>query len=104
MITLRNEVLPLYFLQELLGRGQSPEQEYYPVVVVQAGGKKAGFAVDALLGQQEVVIKSLGRFVNDMQGIAGATVLGDGRVILILDIAGLLEGRRLGFGKKSINH
>ncbi|MGI6307369.1 MAG: chemotaxis protein CheW [Dethiobacteria bacterium] len=104
VITLRNEVLPLYFLQELLGRGQSPEQEYYPVVVVQAGGKKAGFAVDALLGQQEVVIKSLGRFVNDMQGIAGATVLGDGRVILILDIAGLLEGRRLGFGKKSINH
>ncbi|NLJ55830.1 MAG: chemotaxis protein CheA [Firmicutes bacterium] len=104
VITLRQEVLPLYFLQELLAQGSPSAQEYYSVVVVEAGGKKAGFAVDALLGQQEVVIKSLGRFVYDLQGIAGATVLGDGRVILILDVAGLLEGRRLDFGEKSNDH
>lgn len=104
VITLREEVLPLYFLQELLGMGPPPVQEYYSVVVVQTGDKKAGLAVDALLGQQEVVIKSLSRFVNELRGIAGATVLGDGRVTLILDIASLLEDRRLNFGKKSINH
>lgn len=104
VITLRKEVLPLYFLQALLEQGSPSEQEYYSVVVVEAGGKKAGFAVDALLGQQEVVIKSLGRFVYDLQGIAGATVLGDGRVVLILDVAGLLEGRRLDFGEKSNDH
>ena len=104
VITLREEVLPFYFLQELLGMGPPPVQEYYPVVVVQAGNKKAGLAVDVLLGQQEVVIKSLSRFVNELRGIAGATVLGDGRVTLILDIASLLEDRRLNFGKKSINH
>ncbi len=94
----------MYFLQELLGMGPPPVQEYYSVVVVQTGDKKAGLAVDALLGQQEVVIKSLSRFVNELRGIAGATVLGDGRVTLILDIASLLEDRRLNFGKKSINH
>ncbi|NMB35652.1 MAG: chemotaxis protein CheA [Firmicutes bacterium] len=104
VISLREEVLPFYFLQELFGSGSSPVQEYYPVVVVRAGNKKAGLAVDALLGQQEVVIKSLSRFVNELRGIAGATVLGDGRVTLILDIAGLLEDRRLNLGKKSVDH
>lgn len=104
VITLREEVLPFYFLQELFNLGPSPAQECYPVVVVRAGNKKAGLAVDALLGQQEVVIKSLSRFINELRGIAGATVLGDGRVTLILDIAGLLEDRRLNLGKKSIDH
>lgn len=94
VITLREEVLPLYSLQESLGMGKFEEQEVYPVVVVQAGDKKAGFIVDELLGQQEVVIKSLGSFVSDIKGVAGATVLGDGRVTLILDVASLLdEGR-----------
>ncbi|HHT46374.1 MAG TPA: chemotaxis protein CheA [Firmicutes bacterium] len=94
VITLREEVLPLYSLKEILGMGKFEEQDIYPVVVVQAGDKKAGFIVDELLGQQEVVIKSLSKFVNDIKGIAGATVLGDGRVTLILDVAGLLEDGR----------
>ncbi len=91
VITLREEVLPLCCLKEILGMGRFEEQDIYPVVVVQTGDKKAGFIVDKLLGQQEVVIKSLSKFVNDIKGIAGATVLGDGRVTLILDVAGLLE-------------
>lgn len=104
VITLREEVLPFYFLLELLGLGLPPAQEFYPVVVVQTGNKKVGLAVDALQGQQEVVIKSLSRFVNELRGIAGATVLGDGRVTLILDVVSLLEDRRPNVGKKNINH
>lgn len=94
VITLREEVLPLCCLKEMLGMGRFEEGDIYPVVVVQAGDKKAGFIVDKLLGQQEIVIKSLSKFVNDIKGIAGATVLGDGRVTLILDVAGLLEEGR----------
>jgi two-component system chemotaxis sensor kinase CheA len=104
VITLREEVLPLYSLQESLGMGKYLEQDVYPVVVIQAGEKKAGFIVDELLGQQEVVIKSLGSLISDIKGIAGATVLGDGRVTLILDVASLLDDGRVNFGKKSINH
>ena len=98
VIVLREEVLPLYSLQESLGMGKFVEQEVYPVVVVQTGEKKAGFIVDELLGQQEVVIKSLGSFVGDIRGVAGATVLGDGRVTLILDVASLLDEGRSNLG------
>lgn len=104
VITLREEVLPLNCLKEELGMGFFEEQEVYPVVVVQAGDKKAGFVVDELIGQQEVVIKSLNSFINDIKGVAGATVLGDGRVTLILDVAGLLEDGRVNVGKKNFNH
>ena len=104
VITLREEVLPLYSLQESLGMGKYLEQDVYPVVVIQAGEKKAGFIVDELLGQQEVVIKSLGIAISDIMGIAGARVRGDGSVNLILDVASLLDDGRVNFGKKSINH
>lgn len=104
VITLREEVLPLTCLKEGLGMGFFEEQDIYPVVVVQTGDKKVGFIVDELIGQQEVVIKSLSSFLNDMKGIAGATVLGDGRVTLILDVAGLLEDGRVNVGKENLNH
>jgi two-component system chemotaxis sensor kinase CheA len=98
VIILREEVLPLSCLRESLGMGSFREQEVYPVVVVQAGDKKVGFVVDELMGQQEVVIKSLSSFINGIRGVAGATVLGDGMVTLILDIAGLLEDGRFNVG------
>ncbi|MEW5919717.1 MAG: chemotaxis protein CheA [Bacillota bacterium] len=105
VITLREEVLPLKSLNEALGMGSfEEEQEVYPVVVVRAGNKKAGLVVDELLGQQEIVIKSLSSFISDIKGIAGATVLGDGRVTLILDVASLLEDGRVSIGKKSSHH
>jgi two-component system chemotaxis sensor kinase CheA len=94
VITLREEVLQLYCLKESFGLGEFDDQEVYLVMILQAGDKKVGFVVDELLGQQEVVIKSLSSFINDIRGIAGATVLGDGRVTLILDVAGLLEDGR----------
>ncbi len=95
VVNLRGDVIPLYSLSGLLGFGHSnlPDGEC-SVVIVEAAGKKAGFVVDELVGQQEIMIKSLGSYLKGIKGIAGATVLGDGRVTLIIDVAGLLsEGR-----------
>ena len=60
------------------------------VLVVEGNGKKAGLIVDRFLGQQEVVIKSFGRLLKGIKGFAGATILGDGRVALILDVVSLV--------------
>jgi len=87
---LRGEVLSLSDLGNVLGTvvGEAHREEY-PVVVVKIGKNKVGFIVDELIGQQEIVIKSLGRFLSKLKGIAGATILGDGNVALILDVASL---------------
>lgn len=85
---LRGEVLSLSDLGEVLGTSTDiSDREEYPVVVVKLGKNKIGFIVDELIGQQEIVIKSLGRFLSKIKGIAGATILGDGNVALILDVA-----------------
>ena len=70
-------------------RASEEERDEYPVVVVKTGKTRVGFIVDELIGQQDIVIKSLGRFLSKIKGIAGATILGDGNVALILDVAGL---------------
>ena len=87
---LRGDVLALSDLASILGTA-TPERDdaEYPVVVVKAGKNKIGFIVDELIGQQEIVIKSLGRFLSKIKGIAGATILGDGNVALILDVSSL---------------
>lgn len=92
MVQLRGNTLPLISLQEKFGL-PSPEtasSEVF-VVVVGFGDKALGLIVDELRGQQEVVIKSLGDFLNNLPGIAGATILGDGKVTLILDIGSLIQ-------------
>ncbi|MBQ9574896.1 MAG: chemotaxis protein CheA, partial [Synergistaceae bacterium] len=85
---LRGEVLSLNILGDILG---SPDVEHdrneYPVVVVKIGKNKIGFIVSELIGQLEIVIKSLGRFLSKIDGITGGTILGDGNVALILDVA-----------------
>jgi len=84
---LRGEVLSLNDLAEVLGTVvEESHRDEYPVVVVKIGKNKMGFIVDELIGQQEIVIKSLGRFLSKLKGIAGATILGDGNVALILDV------------------
>jgi two-component system chemotaxis sensor kinase CheA len=60
-------------------------------VVISLAEKKIGIVVDELVGQQEIVIKPLGRYLINTPGFAGATTLGDGRVVLILDVVGLIE-------------
>ncbi|RQD76204.1 MAG: chemotaxis protein CheA, partial [Candidatus Syntrophonatronum acetioxidans] len=90
---LRDEILRLVSLKSKLGldKGEelTDEDAPYPVIVVEAGGKRAGFLVDELLDQQEIVIKSLGKLLEGLQGIAGATVLANGEVALILDVSSL---------------
>lgn len=91
-INFRGSVLPLIRLSELYevhGSEAADHGEYTTFVVVNAGALKIGLAVDRLIGEQEVVIKPLGSFFGDLRGIAGATILGDGRVAVILDVAGI---------------
>lgn len=92
MVQLRGNTLPLISLQEKFGL-PAPETDSSEVfvVVVGFGDKALGLIVDELRGQQEVVIKSLGDFLNNLPGIAGATILGDGKVTLILDIGSLIQ-------------
>lgn len=86
---LRGEVLSLNVLGDILGSdlGDERDRDEYPVVVVKIGKNKIGFIVSQLIGQQEIVIKSLGRFLAKIDGITGGTILGDGNVALILDVA-----------------
>lgn len=92
MVQLRGNTLPLISLQEKfdLPTPETPSEEVF-VVVVGLGDKALGIIVDGLRGQQEIVIKSLGELLNNLPGIAGATILGDGKVTLILDIGSLIQ-------------
>lgn len=93
VILLRGNVLPVLRLGELLDVEQTEKEEENEdlyVVVVKNGQRRAGLIVDSLIGQQEIVIKSLGKLLNGYKQFSGATVLGDGRVALILDITFLL--------------
>ncbi|MCP4649011.1 MAG: chemotaxis protein CheA [PVC group bacterium] len=94
VINLRDEVLPLLRLKDILESKSSNESvaddEEISILVVEGNGKKAGLVIDRFLGQQEVVIKSMGSLLKGIKGFAGATILGDGRVALILDVASLI--------------
>ena len=87
VINLRGSVIPLIRLNEVLDVESSKAQdENLTVVIVTKGDKLAGFVVDNLIGQQEIVIKSIGKYINNSKMISGATILGDGEVALILDV------------------
>jgi len=93
VMTLRGSTLPLCRLEELFGfvpRGAQQSGRQF-VVVVGVGTRRLGFVVDELVGQQDVVIKPLGRSLRSVRGFAGATELGDQRVALVLDAPALLE-------------
>jgi two-component system chemotaxis sensor kinase CheA len=90
VLKLRDSVLSLIRLDEIYELEGSYKDDIY-VVVVGLAEKKLGFIVDKLVGQEEVVIKSLGEYLNGNVGIAGATIMGDGRVRLIVDVAGVID-------------
>lgn len=92
VINLRGKVVPIIRLGELLGVEQEKDeaQKSMTVVVVNKGDKQAGLVVDGLIGQQEIVIKTLGSYLMNIKLIAGATILGDGEVALILDVNSLV--------------
>lgn len=88
VIHLRGNVIPLVRLKDLLDvpKAESEEEpESLTVVIVKKGDKQAGLVVDNLIGQMEIVIKSLGKYININKMISGATILGDGEVALIID-------------------
>ncbi len=92
---LRDRVIPLIDLAEATTltrrEGEELDSETRHVVVVRIGEHLTGVVVDALLEPQEIVVKSLGKYVGDMKGVTGASILGDGRVVLILDVGGLIS-------------
>jgi len=87
VIVLRNTVIPIVRLHAILDVPEKEkEKNTLTIVIVRKGEKQAGFVVDGLLGQQEIVIKSIGQYLSYIKMIAGATILGDGEVALILDV------------------
>ena len=94
VIHLRGTVIPLIRLNEILDitddDDREANQENLIVVIVKKGEKLAGLVVDELMGQQEIVIKSMGKYINKCKFISGATILGDGEVALILDANALI--------------
>ncbi|MDT8384985.1 MAG: chemotaxis protein CheA [Gammaproteobacteria bacterium] len=99
VVMVRDKALPLFYLRRWLVAGAQYEElpKAGHVVVVSIGAQRVGFVVDQLIGQEEVVIKPLGALLHGMKGLAGATITGDGRISLILDIPGLMQtyARRL---------
>lgn len=87
VINLRGRVIPIIRLHDKLDLvPEDEERDSLTVVIVNKGDKQAGFVVDSLIGQQEIVIKTLGKYLTNIKMIAGATILGDGEVALILDV------------------
>jgi len=93
VVMVRDKALPLFYLRRWLVAGavydELPEEGH--VVVVSIGAQRVGFVVDKLIGQEEVVIKPLGALLHGMKGLAGATITGDGKISLILDLPGLMH-------------
>lgn len=90
LATVRDQIVPYIPLRErFLVRSEQPDIEQ--IVITQVGGKRVGFVVDNVIGEHQTVIKSLGKMYRDVQGLSGATILGDGSVALILDIPCLVR-------------
>lgn len=91
-IAVRDQAIPLFYMKEWLVLGERlarPQQAH--VVIVSVGTLRVGFVVDQLIGQEEVVIKPLGKMLQGTPGMAGATITGDGTIALILDVPSLLR-------------
>lgn len=91
VINLRGQVIPLIRLNQVLDiESRKAQDENLVVVIVKKGDRMAGLVIDELIGQQEIVIKSLGKYIRQCKFISGATILGDGEIALILDANALI--------------
>lgn len=90
VIHLRGQVIPIIRMKEVLDIEEEDDKESMVVVIVKKGDKQVGLVVDNLIGQQEIVIKSLGKYIDNNKTISGATILGDGEVALIIDVNALI--------------
>ncbi|WP_018660082.1 chemotaxis protein CheA [Heyndrickxia acidiproducens] len=92
VIDFRGKVVPLVFLNDVFDiPNANVEDEFVSVLIVRKGDKLAAFVVDAFIGQQEIVLKSLGNYLTNVFAISGATILGDGQVALIIDCNALIK-------------
>ncbi len=92
VVIVRDKALPLFYLKRWLVQGQvHEEQREGHVVILSVGTQHIGFVVDQLVGQEEVVIKPLGKMLQGTPGMSGATITGDGRIALILDVPSMLK-------------
>ncbi|MEM7179977.1 MAG: chemotaxis protein CheW [Spirochaetota bacterium] len=91
IINLRGEVLPIYRLNKILHLSTNESVDEFPVVIVNFNSRKLGFIVDDLIGKHETVIKTLEKNFRNIGGITGASLMGDGTIIVVLDITGLIE-------------
>ncbi|MFG6115098.1 chemotaxis protein CheA [Halobacillus sp. MO56] len=85
MIDFRGRMIPLIFIKQLFDMPDKKETENCHVVIVRKGDKFAGIVVDSFIGQQEIVLKSVGDYLSEAFAISGATILGDGQVALVID-------------------
>ena len=92
VIDFRGKVVPLVFLEEVFEvPHERLEEEFHSVVLVRKGDKMAGLVVDSFIGQQEIVLKTLGTYLSSVFAISGATILGNGKVALIIDCNALIR-------------
>lgn len=93
VIDFRGKVVPLVFLEEIfeVPTKEVQDDEFRSVVIVRKGEKLAGLVVDSFIGQQEIVLKSLGNYLTNIFAISGATILGNGKVALIVDCNALIK-------------
>jgi two-component system chemotaxis sensor kinase CheA len=92
MVMLHEELYPLFRLHKLFNvDGAVTDPEHAMVLVIEGANKRCALLVDAILGQQQAVIKSLGNALSDVQGVVGGAILGNGRVGIILDVVGLVQ-------------
>lgn len=92
VVIVRDKALPLFYLKRWLVQGQVHEEQHEGhVVILSVGTQRIGFVVDQLVGQEEVVIKPLGKMLQGTPGMSGATITGDGRIALILDVPSMLK-------------
>lgn len=91
IVHVRDEIIPYIPLRELYSIGSTPTPDIQQIVITEAGEKRVGLLVDRVIGGHQTVIKNLGKLLKDVQGISGATILGDGNVALILDIGKIVR-------------
>ncbi|MDH0663039.1 chemotaxis protein CheA [Pseudomonas sp. GD03858] len=92
VVIVRDKALPLFYLKRWLVQDhEHEEQREGHVVILSVGTQRIGFVVDQLVGQEEVVIKPLGKMLQGTPGMSGATITGDGRIALILDVPSMLK-------------
>jgi len=100
MVSIRGELLPIFRLHRLFDISDALTDPYSSLLIsIEVESKRCVLMVDDLLGQQQVVVKSLGDAMADVMGVAGGAILGDGRVGLILDTAGIL---RVAYGEGKV--